>query len=226
MKEIRIYDGPGVDYKCFFNTRVALSSIYGGSEYISAEQIKTREWFDYTSMLVIPGGAASPYNEALGSDGMESIREFVEQGGVFLGICAGAYFSAKESEFGGVYKLPYIKKKHLGLYDGKVKGPVFNNLAEKAKIQVLCSDSVIREVFSYGGGFFENAHLLQSITILASYSHINIQGLDAAFAKIEYGQGLAFSSFVHFEYPEVWQSWKAWLKEQIDLEKHVGGLCL
>jgi glutamine amidotransferase-like uncharacterized protein len=225
LKEVRIYDGPGVDYKCFFNTRVALSSIYGNTEYISASQIKTREWFEYTSMLVIPGGAASPYNEALGSDGMESIREFVKQGGFFLGICAGAYFSAKESEFGGVYKLPQINREHLGLYGGKVKGPIFNNLAEKTKIQVLCDDSVIREVFSYGGGFFENAHLLKSTTILASYHSINIQG-NAAFAKIEYGEGFAFSSFIHFEYPEVWPSWKDWLKEQIDLEKHVGGLSL
>lgn len=216
-----MYSGRGVDYRSSFNTRVALSSIYGCIEFINADQIKEGAWHEYTSMIAFPGGEASPYNEDLGIEGMESIREFIRKGGVYLGCCGGAYFTAQESEFGGKYGLPKINKAHLGLYENKVIGPLFGCIAGRVKVIVACADGVSREAFSEGGGVFKEANLLSSTTILGNYQYWGKESNEAAFVKVNYGQGLVFASFVHFESPEVWESWRYWLKEQIDLESHL-----
>jgi hypothetical protein len=41
-------------------------------------------------MLIVPGGSARLKAEALGPQGMQVIRHFVEQGGYYLGFCGGA----------------------------------------------------------------------------------------------------------------------------------------
>ena len=39
--------------------------------------------------IVFPGGADSPYQEKLQGEGNRVIRQFVEEGGWYLGFCAG-----------------------------------------------------------------------------------------------------------------------------------------
>eukprot|EP00931_Biecheleriopsis_adriatica_P036720 TRINITY_DN21119_c0_g1_i2.p1 TRINITY_DN21119_c0_g1~~TRINITY_DN21119_c0_g1_i2.p1 ORF type:complete len:419 (+),score=89.05 TRINITY_DN21119_c0_g1_i2:161-1258(+) len=49
---------------------------------------RTGQGFD---VLVIPGGSTQADLEALGSSGCEAVRKFVEKGGGYCGICAGAF---------------------------------------------------------------------------------------------------------------------------------------
>ncbi|HHW57374.1 MAG TPA: family 10 glycosylhydrolase [Clostridia bacterium] len=46
-------------------------------------------------VLVIPGGRALKQAEALGDEGRKIVKEFVEKGGGYIGICAGAYLASK-----------------------------------------------------------------------------------------------------------------------------------
>jgi putative intracellular protease/amidase len=48
------------------------------------------------SLLLVPGGYAPNYEDALGSHGAEQIRKFVAEGGGYVGICAGAYLGCKD----------------------------------------------------------------------------------------------------------------------------------
>ncbi|TFF91448.1 hypothetical protein EU546_08600, partial [Candidatus Thorarchaeota archaeon] len=59
---------------------------------MSASSIKTGALDDY-DILVVPGGNAGDYNNDLGHAGREEIGIFVEDGGAFFGVCAGAYFA-------------------------------------------------------------------------------------------------------------------------------------
>ncbi len=45
--------------------------------------------------VVVPGGYMHQYQSALGEKGATSIREFVRGGGVYLGVCAGAYVCSR-----------------------------------------------------------------------------------------------------------------------------------
>lgn len=49
-------------------------------------------------LLIIPGGYTGQYVAALGEQGFEQIREFVAEGGGYIGICAGAYIAARNVE--------------------------------------------------------------------------------------------------------------------------------
>ncbi len=53
------------------------------------------------SVLVIPGGYTKECALSLGEDGFERIREFVGNGGGYIGICAGAYLAPETVEVPG-----------------------------------------------------------------------------------------------------------------------------
>src|SRR5438094_10662812 len=55
--------------------------------------------FDDAVLFVMPGGADLPFCEALSGAPNKRIRRFVEGGGVYLGICAGAYYACREIAF-------------------------------------------------------------------------------------------------------------------------------
>ena len=44
-------------------------------------------------VVAFTGGSAGAQSEALGAEGRAKVKEFVEQGGGYLGICAGAYLA-------------------------------------------------------------------------------------------------------------------------------------
>ena len=58
--------------------------------------------------LMVPGGWASLKCEALGPEGMEQVRRFVEMGGGYLGICGGAGLALQVDE--GLGLLPATRK--------------------------------------------------------------------------------------------------------------------
>ena len=46
------------------------------------------------TLLCLPGGFAPNYDDKLGDKGARLIRQFVESGGGFVGLCAGAYYGS------------------------------------------------------------------------------------------------------------------------------------
>ncbi len=63
-------------------------------DLIKAEDIKSGVLENYR-MLFVPGGWASNKSKALGDSGIHAIRDFVEQGGNYLGFCGGAGLATK-----------------------------------------------------------------------------------------------------------------------------------
>lgn len=46
-------------------------------------------------IFIVPGGEAAAYLRAWSKNGIKKIRNFVSQGGIYIGICAGAYVAGK-----------------------------------------------------------------------------------------------------------------------------------
>ena len=61
--------------------------------YVTDIEIRRGALDDY-DILVMPGGAQDVQSYALGPAGKANIRSFVESGGGYLGICAGAYLAS------------------------------------------------------------------------------------------------------------------------------------
>ncbi|KAK2077519.1 hypothetical protein QBZ16_004364 [Prototheca wickerhamii] len=61
---------------------------------LGSQALLSGGWQDDCLALVLPGGADLPYCRELNGRGTHAIRRYVEGGGAYLGLCAGAYFAS------------------------------------------------------------------------------------------------------------------------------------
>lgn len=73
--------------------------------------------------LIMPGGADLYYCEKLNGAGNAAIRAFIEQGGGYLGICAGSYYGCTQLNWNNG---DIAGTRELGLITTMAKGPVLS----------------------------------------------------------------------------------------------------
>ncbi|OLY78285.1 Biotin-protein ligase [Smittium mucronatum] len=148
---------------------------------IEALQLATESWEDSTFLLVIPGGRDAFYNRDLGGIAAMKIRNYVRNGGKYLGFCGGGYFGCSRVLFEPNSPLEIIGDRPLGFYPGVCKGaayPGFNyNNEEKSKVIQISveksafkqqkmsewmseSDIEYHDVYYNGGGYFADSDYL------------------------------------------------------------------
>ncbi|KAJ1568094.1 biotin holocarboxylase synthetase, partial [Cladochytrium tenue] len=66
---------------------------------VDAAALAREPWQHTAALLVVPGGRDLPYVEHLAPLGTKAVRDWVNAGGRYLGICAGAYFAAARVDF-------------------------------------------------------------------------------------------------------------------------------
>lgn len=70
-------------------------------------------------VIWVPGGWAYDYKRWISAEGKRRLREFVSRGGLYIGICAGAYFASDFIVWEGV-RYEY----DLDLFHGSSEGPI------------------------------------------------------------------------------------------------------
>jgi glutamine amidotransferase-like uncharacterized protein len=115
---VAIYDGEGAYFRSIkAATRMFL---WMGAEprCITPQEILKGKLKQF-DILYMTGGWAVPYIRDLKGGGTANIRKFVQQGGAYLGTCAGAFFAADYIFWEGKrYEYP------LDLFPGYAKGPI------------------------------------------------------------------------------------------------------
>jgi biotin--protein ligase len=159
----------------------------------------TRQNLSQVRTVVLPGGWAVLQRDALGDSGLAAIRQFVEEGGTVLGICAGAYLLSRTVVWENV-AYPYP----LGLFDGVAVGPIakwapwpkraavrlrFTETGGRKGLDTLATPSVLY----YGGPRFESG---SAVSVLAMYPDST-----AAMVERQVGKGKVVLSAVHWEQP-------------------------
>lgn len=90
---IAIYDGPGSGGSGIDNVTERAAQLPGASvTRITAEEMPTADLSRF-DIVVFSGGSGSAQAKAIGDAGRANVKRFVENGGGFLGICAGAYLA-------------------------------------------------------------------------------------------------------------------------------------
>lgn len=185
-------------------------TIFSFSKFFSNNQIRTLnaydliqgDWPHNASLLVMPGGADLPYVAKLNGEGNDIIKNYVENGGTYLGICAGAYYSSGYVEYdkSGIYQV--LGERELKFFPGKSIGPALakHNYfswsgARAAEIETNITGLESFKIFYIGGGYFEKPEDHPNIEIIARYKENNL----ASIIKTNYGQGKVILSGVHFE---------------------------
>lgn len=209
---IFVYLDDGVNLGSFVHIIATLEKQFAGKAKIcsiNAAELKNGTWKNNALMLVIPGGADLYYAAKLNGPCNQMIKEFVYQGGIYLGICAGAYYSSKEIEFDKGGEFEVLESRELAFFLGKSIGPALsyydyksNKGATAAKILYLNRTDMDFDTELYlhhhGGGYFENAERFSNVQVIAAYNMSDGRNLPAI-VKVNYGKGRAILSGVHFE---------------------------
>lgn len=158
-------------------------------------------------LFIMPGGADIPYTQKLNGKGNEAIRRYVENGGTYLGICAGAYYGSKDIEFQKGTPEEICGPRELGFFKGTAIGCLtaiaqpYDTSLKSAAITAINKDGKSPHVLYWGGCTF-NVQDNHNIDVLATYEDIayeGIKGAPPAIIACSVGQGRAILSGVHFE---------------------------
>jgi glutamine amidotransferase-like uncharacterized protein len=88
---------------------------------VKAEDVRAGALKD-VDVLVQPGGSGSKQAEALGVDGRDAIKQFVKNGGGYVGICAGAYLATTDYDWSlGILNAKVVDRKHWARGSGSVQ---------------------------------------------------------------------------------------------------------
>ncbi len=169
---------------------------------VSSQQILD-DALSYAHCLIMPGGADLPYCRRLNGAGNQKIRDFVADGNLYIGICAGAYYASSAVDFRGYAKgkaYEVCAVRELGLFAGTATGSITaltngrlydETTATKAVAKLQFPHNQNADFYYHGGPFFNEADASQ---ILSTYD----TG-DAAIVCDYFGKGQYLLSGVHFE---------------------------
>lgn len=113
-------------------------------------------------MFVMPGGAANPYRQKLHVLGNRSIFDYVINGGTYFGICAGAYYACRKTQFEqGIKNLEVIEEYGLNLIEGTAIGTLYKQLrimpysktaSSEAVANIIMDNTAQKFIAHYHGG--------------------------------------------------------------------------
>lgn len=210
-RQVFVYRGEGVN---LFSYREVLGSLIEalGKHYvvnvIDGARLRSGDWVQDAALLAIPGGRDIPYDAVLRGEANAHIRRFVEGGGSFLGLCAGAYYGASEVCFGKGTPLEVVGTRELAFYPGAAVGPLYLPSAFSYDSEVGSRAAAVAFADRYfcayynGGCTFESPERYSDqVTIMGQYTDVGPgqTHLPAAIA-CQVGQGVAVLSGVHIEY--------------------------
>ncbi|KAI9828177.1 MAG: biotin holocarboxylase synthetase [Phylliscum demangeonii] len=205
-------------YSALYSLRRLLSSHYAVIPVLP-ETIVKQPWTASCALLVFPGGADLGYCRSLNGEGNRRIRQYVERGGSYLGLCAGGYYGSSRCEFEvGNPTMEVVGKRELALYPGICRGcayPGFVYHSEKGARatelridQTALGGSVVPQAFRCyynGGGVFVDAKSFKErgVEVLAEFTTtVAVDGGDgrAAVVYCRVGEGAAVLTSPHPEF--------------------------
>lgn len=116
--QVLVYSGPGVSPLSLSHTLLTLSTLllpHYTVQPVTPDLLSSQPWEPACALLVIPGGRDLPYVETMsGKSGIaRRIKEYVLEGGRYLGICAGGYFGSGEVKFDEHGPMQVVGKREL-----------------------------------------------------------------------------------------------------------------
>ncbi|MCP3690616.1 MAG: hypothetical protein GY917_00365 [Planctomycetaceae bacterium] len=193
---IVVYADAGTNYQLNGNIVTSLESAGILCRVLDRSRIRPTE-LQHVEAYIMPGGYSTFQRNALGHRGMQTLRQFVNQGGRFLGICAGGYVASRDVHWEEKH-YPYP----LELFDGTAEGALDSiaawpgdagvslKLTEAGRLRGLTKEA--EGTFYYKGG--PHFHAGTKCTVLATYPNGS-----AAIISRPYGQGEVVLNGIHYE---------------------------
>lgn len=201
-KEIWIYSDEGTWEEGIISLEQFFSFYNIPHKRIYSNDLNNINDYSNTLAICIPGGFAYYYKIKLNEFAINNIRNYVSNGGSYIGICAGAYFASSKVIWEGVeYDYP------LNLFDGKTIGSL-HDIAKWDKYKMtnisLNAMNFINKGFKknwsvlyYGGPYFEsNKTNFENIAFWNEYQYL------PAIINFYFGNGKVLLIGPHLEIEE------------------------
>lgn len=152
-RQVAVYHDEGTGELTRACLLFALARVFAGRATLrriyAAELVGSDDWHKDTALLAFPGGADAPYCRKLDGAGTRSIRRYLEAGGAFLGVCAGAYYACARIAFETGSARAVSGPRELALFPGTARGSLHELAAPYATDHLRCAAQVcVRDVHS------------------------------------------------------------------------------
>ena len=163
-------------------------------EFVGAAGV-TPEVFKDVKLWVQPAGNAITVAETLKADRLDLIRQFVKNGGNYVGFCSGAFLADKivddDRKVKGLGLISFPSADYIPVEDDESPVMVWMNW-----------NGARRHVFFNGGAtFLIPPAKRDSVHVIATYEKDNMPGT----IEVIFGQGRVVLSGAHPEAPLVWK---------------------
>jgi len=188
---------------------------------VTADQILKEPWQASCALLVMPGGADMGYCRTLNGEGNRRIKQYVQTGGCYLGLCAGGYYGCGRCEWEvGKKGMEVVGDRELAFFPGTCRGLAFPGFVyheekgTRAAKLIVNGDALqngkhdlpehVRTYYN-GGGVFVDAEKYadKGVEVLAQYAEkLAVDGGEAKAAVVycKIGDGAAILTGPHPEY--------------------------
>jgi putative intracellular protease/amidase len=104
----------------FFDENVGIDKAHFTLTHVTSEDIRNGVLKNY-DVVIQGGGGSRAQAAALKPEGRDAIREFVRNGGGYLGVCAGAYLAASDKDYQlGILNARVLDREHWARGRGDV----------------------------------------------------------------------------------------------------------
>jgi biotin--protein ligase len=114
----------------------ALATRFRVRRIYAREILASDAWHASTELLALPGGADLPYARLLNGAGNASVLRYIEAGGAFFGVCAGAYYVSRRVAFEAASPDAITGQRELALFAGTARGSL-HDLAQPYSLEHL-----------------------------------------------------------------------------------------
>lgn len=192
--KIGLYTDVGTSFLCIRSLQQIFTTKFQ-LEYLKASDLANSKIIESCDVFIMPGGRDRPYCERLNGEPNKIIRRFVEEGGVYLGICAGAYYACARILWDQGTPDQIDAKRELELFRGCAIGPAFGNGTfgyenfEGAKtVKIIDSSKREYKIYYHGGCYFTEPE--RNTKVIARYSELKGAPIAALEQPIEKGKVL------------------------------------
>jgi glutamine amidotransferase-like uncharacterized protein len=186
-----VWGGPGACPEDCTTASVHVAQMAGYDPMIVTPENYDPTIFETAKVWIQPGGKSGSASLAMGPSIRNALKKFIENGGGYVGFCAGAFLTTP--------KVGATRIAGLGIVDGKTKP--FRNSSSHVSLQALTTDNGTIYQYWEGGPYFKlTSSQLKKVKVLSRYESTNqINALETTF-----GKGRISISGTHPEAPQWW----------------------
>ena len=193
MSDVLVYSGPGVSTSALHHTLKTLRTLLATYDVktVDAKTLALDPWQKGTALIVLPGGRDLPFVAELARPysrdtsfsqrtAAHEIRSYVESGGCFLGICAGAYYASSHCTFErGTNMEVDGARPFLRFFPGVCQGTVYPGFVYESDKGARIVDiehttdgekGIWRCHYNGGGAFMDADSFKDGVEVLARYA--------------------------------------------------------